>query len=75
MTLVKINNFEAIIVNIFLPIMFKIKRILGECILISNLSGKALRGLVDCEACRAIQNALSKPNLVNLISKDANLVF
>ena len=27
------------------------------------------------EACRAIQNAFSKPSLVNLISKDANLVF
>ena len=28
-----------------------------------------------CEACRAIQNAFSKPSLVNLISKDASLVF
>ena len=27
------------------------------------------------EACRAIQHAFSKPSLVNLISKDANLVF
>ena len=27
------------------------------------------------EACKAIQNAFSKPSLVNLISKDANLVF
>ena len=27
------------------------------------------------EACRAIQQAFSKPSLVNLISKDANLVF
>ena len=27
------------------------------------------------EACRAIQHAFSKPNLINLISKDANLVF
>ena len=27
------------------------------------------------EACRAIQQALSKPSLVNLISKDANLVL
>ena len=27
------------------------------------------------EACRASQHAFSKPSLVNLISKDANLVF
>ena len=27
------------------------------------------------EACRAIQHTFSKPSLVNLISKDANLVF
>ena len=27
------------------------------------------------EACWAIQHAFSKPSLVNLISKDANLVF
>ena len=27
------------------------------------------------EACRAIQHAFSKPSLVNLISKDVNLVF
>ena len=27
------------------------------------------------EACRAIQHAFSKPSLVKLISKDANLVF
>ena len=27
------------------------------------------------EACRVIQHAFSKPSLVNLISKDANLVF
>ena len=30
---------------------------------------------LHCEACRAIQHAFSKPSLVNLISKDANLVF
>ena len=28
-----------------------------------------------CEACRVIQHAFSKLSLVNLISKDANLVF
>ena len=27
------------------------------------------------EACRAIQQALSKPRLVNLISKDADIIF
>ena len=50
-----------------------IYRIQGDCLLISSLPGKALRTLV--EACRAIQHAFSKPSLVNLISKDANLVF
>ena len=32
----------------------------------------------DClhrEACRAIQHAFSKPSLINLISKDTNLIF
>ena len=42
--------------------------------MISSLPGKALRMHVD-EACRAIQYAFSKPGLVNLISKDVNLVF
>ena len=27
------------------------------------------------EACRVIQHVFSKPSLINLISKDANLVF
>ena len=42
---------------------------------VESLGCKASRKLVDCEACRAIQHAFSKPNLVNLISKDTNLVF
>ena len=52
-------------------------RILGECILISSLLGKATRTLVDIarQACRAIQHAFSKPGLVNLKAKDANMVF
>ena len=37
------------------------------CLLMSSLPGKALRTLVDI--------AFSKPSLVNLISKAANLVF
>ena len=48
----------------------QIKRILGECLLISSLLGKASRTLVDIARL-----AVSKPSLVNLISKDANLVF
>ena len=36
--------------------------------------GNALRMPVF-EACQAIQHALLKPSLVNLISKDPNLVF
>ena len=31
--------------------------------------------LVECKACQAIEHAFSKPSLVNLISKDADLVF
>ena len=31
--------------------------------------------LLNCEACRAIQHAFPKPSLVNLISKDRNMVF
>ena len=43
--------------------------------MISSLPGKALRILVDIVGLPAIQHAFSKPSLVNLISKDANLVF
>ena len=50
-------------------------RILGECRLISGLPGKVLRTLVDSEASQGIQHAFSKINRVNMISKDANLVF
>ena len=46
-------------------------RILGGCLLISSLPDKALRTNVS----RAIQHAFSKPCLINLISKDTNLVF
>ena len=31
--------------------------------------------LLNCEAWRAIQHAFKKPSLVNLISKDVNLLF
>ena len=44
-----------------------ILRILGECLLISILPGRALRTLVDI--------AVSKPSMLNLISNVANLVF
>ena len=48
----------------------------SECVLISSLPGKVLRTLVDIATLgRAIQHAFSKPSLVNLISKDTNLVF
>ena len=46
------------------------KRILGECLLISSLLGKALRMLVESRGLPS-----SKPSLVNLITKVANLVF
>ena len=53
-----------------------ISRILGKCLLISSLPGKALRTLVDIvRLASRCQHAFSKPSLVNLISKDANLVF
>ena len=52
------------------------KRILGECLLISSLPGKVLRMLVDiARLAERFQHAFEKPSLVNLISKDANLVF
>ena len=44
--------------------------------MISSLPGKALRTLVDiARLAERFNNAFSKPSLVNLISKDANLVF
>ena len=65
-----------------------LNRIPGSRLLISSLSGLALRTLVESLgkprdvnmrsqslACRAIQQAFSKPCLVNLISKDTHLVF
>ena len=59
-----------------LYIYIYIEGIVGECLLISSLPGKALRTLIDiAKACRAIQYAFSKPSLVNLISKDTSLVF
>ena len=48
---------------------------LGECLLISSLPGMASRMLVDVERLVEPFNILSKPSLVNLISKDSNLVF
>ena len=57
-------------------ILLNINRILGECLLISSLPGKALRTHVDiARLAERCQHAFSKPSLVNLISKDANLVF
>ena len=44
-----------------------------ECLLIPL--DKVSRRLLNREACRAIQRAFLGPSLVNLISKDANLVF
>ena len=51
--------------------------ILGECLFISSLPGKASRLLVDiARLAKQLFNMCSqKPSLVNLISKDANLVF
>ena len=43
--------------------------------MILSLPGKVSRMLVCSKACRAIQNAFSKPSLENLISNDANLVL
>ena len=53
-----------------------INRIPGSRLLISSLPGSALRTLVDIarQASRC-QQVLSKPCLVNLISKDTHLVF
>ena len=46
-----------------------INRIPGECLLISSLPGSALKML------QVIQQAFSKPCLVNLILKDTHLGF
>ena len=52
------------------------KRLLGECLLISSLPGKALRMLVDiARLAERFYMRYQSPSLVNLISKDANLVF
>ena len=51
-----------------------INRIPGSSLLISSLPGSALRTHVESLGKRC-QHAFSKPCLVNLISKDANLVF
>ena len=49
---------------------------LGECLLISSLPGKALRMFVDIVRLVERFNMRSQSRaLVNLISKDANLVF
>ena len=53
-----------------------IKRILGECLLISILPGKALRTLADiARLAERFSIVFSKRSLVNLVSKDADLVF
>ena len=44
-------------------------------LLISSLPGLTSRTHVEWQASRAIQQAFSKPCLVNLISKDTHLVF
>ena len=50
-------------------------RILGEYLLISSLSGKALRTLVDiARLAERFSMRSQRPSLVNLISKDTNLV-
>ena len=58
--------------------VFKVPQyiILGGCLLISclHVPGKALRTLVDITRL-AERYAFSKPSLVNLISKDTDLVF
>ena len=46
----------------------RIQRISGECLLMSSLPGKASRTLVELRG-------FSMSCLVNLISKDASLVF
>ena len=54
-----------------------IKRLLGECLLMSSYQAKLLECLLnrEAEACRAIQHAFLKPSQVNLISKDAIYAF
>ena len=48
---------------------------LGECLLISTLPGDASRTLVDIARLAERLKMRSQSRLVNLITKDANLVF
>ena len=52
-----------------------INRIPGFCLLISSLPGSALRTHVESLSKPRDSTVFSKPRLVNLISKDTNLVF
>ena len=60
-----------------------INRIPGSRLLISSLPGSALRKLVESlskprdvnKRSQSLEQAFSKPCLVNLISKDTHLVF
>ena len=62
-----------------MPSLVKKKyRMLGECLLIYSLQSQALRTLVDMLTSRGFpgdSTCVSKLSLVNLIAKDANLVF
>ena len=49
--------------------------ILGECLMVSSLPGKALRTPVESLGLLAIQHAFSKSSLVNMISKNVNQAF
>ena len=63
---------SAYIYRLGLP-MVEIKRILGECLLISSLPGSALRTHVERSTGKALRTLVESPSLVNLISEDANL--
>ena len=49
--------------------------ILGECLLISSLPGKASKILVESPGLPSHSTYIAKPSLVNLISNDGNLVL
>ena len=69
-----VNNIPAMHVRLFLP-SWEIENTRWVSFDIKFTRQGFENACWHREACRAIQHAFSKPSLVNLISKDANLVF
>ena len=68
-----VTDWSNLTMSTFTGYLTLTKRTLGECLLISSLPGKASRTFVDIARLAELFNMRSKPSLVNLISKDADL--